>query len=79
MLCEEIGGEPGKPAIAIRVGVDLRKPVMKSQCDLVGGICVVLDPVSHIIQHLSQIKRDPKAVGSDPSVGLLRVVARPSP
>src|SRR5580658_1730617 len=51
---QKIRNESSVTAVAIREGVNLHEPVMEAHRDLVGRICLVLDPCLGVVKELAQ-------------------------
>src|SRR5579863_6908129 len=75
---QKIRHEPGVAAVTIREGMNLHQPVMEANRDLVGRICLVLDPrlgvVKQMVQgHWNLVERNPEIAFARPEL------ARPPP
>ncbi len=75
---QKIRHEPGVAAVAIREGMNLHQPVMEAHRDLVGRICLVLDPRLGVVKQLAQGHGN--LVERNPEIALaLPELARPPP
>ena len=58
--------------------VDRNKPVVKADCDLVGRVSLVLDPINYIAEQGVEFRRYPIGLDADIAFGK-PVSARPNP
>ena len=75
---EHIGGEPRPSAIAVGERMDEHETMMKSHGQFIGRVGLVLDPITGIVQDLSELGLNPIAFDADVAFGL-PVDARPRP